>query len=120
MSRGKQNPSALSTHQISHSASRQQRILEAAVKLVRDGGQLVYSTCTFAEAENEAQIRLLIEQGVATPKPVTSLQELETDPGCYRCWPHLHRCAGSFAASLTIQHSHQVKIGKSKRRKKAI
>ena len=120
MSRGKQNPSALSTHQISHSASRQQRILEAAVKLVRDGGQLVYSTCTFAEAENEAQIRLLIDQGVATPKPVTSLQEFETDPGCYRCWPHLHRCAGSFAASLTIQHSHQVKIGKSKRRKQAI
>jgi len=75
MSRGKQNQSALSTHQISHSASRQQRILEAAVKLVRDGGHLVYSTCTFAEAENEAQIRLLIEQGVATPKPVASLQE---------------------------------------------
>tara|TARA_Y100000385_G_scaffold277270_1_gene324016 strand:+ start:303 stop:1661 length:1359 start_codon:yes stop_codon:yes gene_type:complete len=120
MSRGKQNQSALSTHQISHSASRQQRILEAAVKLVRDGGQLVYSTCTFAEAENEAQIRLLIQQGVATPKPIASLQEYQTDPGCYRCWPHVHQCAGSFAASLTIQHSHQAKTGKRQRRRKAI
>ncbi|MGB0761023.1 MAG: methyltransferase RsmF C-terminal domain-like protein [Rubripirellula sp.] len=120
MSRGKQNISALSTHQISHSASRQQRILEAAVKLVRDGGQLVYSTCTFAEEENEAQIRLLIEQGIATPRPIAGLQGHETDPGCYRCWPHVHQCAGSFAASLTIQHSHHAKPGKPKRRKKAV
>ncbi|MCH1440843.1 MAG: SAM-dependent methyltransferase [Rubripirellula sp.] len=120
MSRGKQNQSALSTHQISHSASRQQRILEAAVKLVRDGGQLIYSTCTFAEAENEAQIRLLIEQGVATPRPIAGLQEHETDAGCYRCWPHVHQCAGSFAASLTIQHSHHTEARKPKKRKKVI
>ena len=117
MSRGKQNQSALSAHQIQHSASRQQRILEAAVKLVRDGGQLVYSTCTFAEAENEAQIRWLIEQGVARPRPVAGLQDHETDPGCYRCWPHVHQCAGSFAASLTIQHSATAKTRKAKRRK---
>lgn len=120
MSRGKQSQSALSTHQISHSAARQQRILEAAVRLVRDGGQLIYSTCTFAEAENEAQIRFLIEQGIAIPKPIASLQKHETDPGCYRCWPHIHQCAGSFAASLTIQHSHQARPRKSKRRMKAI
>ena len=118
VSRGKQNQSALSAHQIQHSASRQQRILEAAVKLVRDGGQLVYSTCTFAEAENEAQIRLLIEQGVAQPRPVAGLQKYETEPGCYRCWPHMHQCAGSFAASLTIQHSEPAKTRKAKRKRK--
>ncbi|MAI69309.1 MAG: SAM-dependent methyltransferase [Rhodopirellula sp.] len=118
MSRGKQNQSALSTHQISHSASRQQRILEAAVKLVRDGGHLIYSTCTFAEAENEAQIRLLIKQGIATPRPIAGLQDYETNHGCYRCWPHVHQCAGSFAASLTIQHSQQAKPRKPKRRMK--
>ena len=104
MSRGKQNPSSLSANQIQHNASRQQRILEAAAKLVRDGGHLVYSTCTFAEAENEAQIRWLIKKGIAEPRPVSGLQHHETDPACYRCWPHLHECAGSFAASLTIRH----------------
>ena len=117
MSRGKQNQSSLSAHQIQHSASRQQRILEAAVKLVRDGGHLIYSTCTFAEAENEAQIRLLIEQGVAKPRPVAGLQDHETDSGCYRCWPHLHQCAGSFAASLTIQHSESNQVRKRRRKK---
>ena len=117
MSRGKQNLSALSHHQIQHSASRQRRILEAAVNLVRDGGQLIYSTCTFAEAENEAQIRWLIERGMATPHPVASLQDHETDPACYRCWPHLHRCAGSFAASLTINHCAGAKVRKHRRSK---
>ena len=117
MSRGKQNLSALSNHQIQHSASRQRRILEAAVKLVRDGGQLIYSTCTFAEAENEAQVRWLVEHGMATPNPVESLQDHETDPACYRCWPHLHHCAGSFAASLTINHSAAVKTKKPRRSK---
>jgi len=117
MSRGKQNQSALSANQIQHSASRQQRILEAAVNLVRDGGQLVYSTCTFAEAENEAQIRWLIKQDKAKPRPVAGLQDHETEPGCYRCWPHLHHCAGSFAASLTIQHSATAQPRQAKRKK---
>ncbi len=117
MSRGKQNLSALSPHQIQHSASRQRRILSAAVNMVRDGGQLIYSTCTFAEAENEAQIRWLIELGIATPLPVDSLQNHETDPACYRCWPHVHHCAGSFAASLTINHSATKKAKKHRRSK---
>lgn len=104
MGRGKQRSSALAEHQIQHSASRQRRILDAAVKLLRNGGQLVYSTCTFAEAENEAQVRRLIHKGVARPRDIARLHSYQTEPGCYRCWPHIHQCAGSFAASLTIEH----------------
>ena len=105
MGRGKQKTSALSEHQIQHSASRQRRILDAAAKLVRNGGQLVYSTCTFAEAENEGQIQRLIDSGLATPRPVESLKDYETLSGCYRCWPQIHDCAGSFAASITIHRA---------------
>ncbi len=37
-------------------AARQSRILEAATKMLKAGGKLVYSTCTFAEAEDEGQV----------------------------------------------------------------
>ncbi len=38
-------------------ATRQKRILESATKMLRAGGRLVYSTCTFAPAEDEEQVR---------------------------------------------------------------
>lgn len=103
--RGKQQVSALSSKQIRHSASRQNRILDAAVRLLREGGQLVYSTCTFAQAENEAQAERLIDAGLAQSAPVQRLTAYESGPGCYRVWPHLHDCAGSFVSSLTVQQS---------------
>ena len=39
---------------------RQSKILENAIKLLRPGGILIYSTCTFEECENERQIEILI------------------------------------------------------------
>jgi 16S rRNA C967 or C1407 C5-methylase (RsmB/RsmF family)/NOL1/NOP2/fmu family ribosome biogenesis protein len=105
LARGKQKTGSLSAKQIGHSAIRQNRILDAAVRLVRDGGQLVYSTCTFAEAENEAQVSRLIQSNAATPDPVDSLVEYQTMDGCYRLWPHRDDCAGAFAASLRIDHT---------------
>ncbi|HZD00066.1 MAG TPA: RsmB/NOP family class I SAM-dependent RNA methyltransferase, partial [Actinomycetes bacterium] len=38
------------------SAERQRRLLRHAARLVRPGGVLVYSTCTFAPEENEQQV----------------------------------------------------------------
>tara|TARA_R110002073_G_scaffold256799_4_gene419364 strand:+ start:8879 stop:10255 length:1377 start_codon:yes stop_codon:yes gene_type:complete len=102
LSRKRQSISALSGHQIEHSASRQQRILSAATRLLRPGGKLVYSTCTFAAAENEAQIDGLLGSHDFTAESIPSLQPYASPitPGCYRLWPHQHDCAGSFAASL--------------------
>ena len=37
-------------------ANRQKEILLSATKLLRAGGKLVYSTCTFSEAEDEGQV----------------------------------------------------------------
>ena len=37
-------------------AKRQAEILEAAAKLVRPGGRLLYSTCTFNDVENEGSV----------------------------------------------------------------
>ncbi len=102
LSRGRQSASAMTPRQIMHSAARQTRILSAATRLLRSGGQLIYSTCTFAEAENEQQIRALCGQAVVQPLPIDRLQVYESHDACYRLWPHRHRCAGSFAASVQV------------------
>ena len=109
--KGKQSYSSLSPAAIELNASRQQRILAAAAKLVRPGGRLVYSTCTLATRENEEQIDLFLqshanwEAGVSHPaslKISEALPQLESPirPGSYRLWPHRDRCAGGFAALL--------------------
>lgn len=104
VSRGKQSLAAFSAKQMEHSASRQQRILRAAAQLVKPGGRLVYSTCTFAFAENEAMIdSFRVDHPEWSPVIDSDLSEWACDKheGCYRLWPHRDRCAGAFAAALT-------------------
>lgn len=103
--RGKQSASAFSPAQIAHSAARQARILEAARKLVRPGGRLVYSTCTLAYEENEARVAaLLAERSEWRIRPCDALRPWESPAlaGTYRLWPHRDGCAGAFAAC--VQH----------------
>jgi 16S rRNA C967 or C1407 C5-methylase (RsmB/RsmF family)/NOL1/NOP2/fmu family ribosome biogenesis protein len=55
-----------STDLVQRCALRQDQILESAARLVRPGGLLVYSTCTFAPLENEGTVlRFLERQGGA-------------------------------------------------------
>lgn len=103
VARGKQSLAAFSDKQIEHSAARQQRILRAAAGLVKPGGRLVYSTCTFAVAENEAMIDSFRSEHTDW-SPVRdaklSAWASPSHEGCYRLWPHRDRCAGAFAAAL--------------------
>jgi 16S rRNA C967 or C1407 C5-methylase (RsmB/RsmF family)/NOL1/NOP2/fmu family ribosome biogenesis protein len=117
MSRGKQNPAAMTGKQVQHSALRQNRILDAAVRLLKPGGRLVYSTCTFAVAENESQIRRLIDAGSVIPASVTHLSDYQSHQGCYRLWPHLHDCAGSFAATARLSDSFPAQTIRRSRKK---
>jgi 16S rRNA C967 or C1407 C5-methylase (RsmB/RsmF family) len=103
VARGKQTTASFQPRAIAHCAARQQRILEAAVQLVRPGGRLVYSTCTFSFAENEQQVAQLLRanpdwQSVEMPQlaPWSSAAMA----GCYRLWPHRDGCGGAFAAAL--------------------
>ena len=41
-------------------AERQSRIMREAVKMLKEGGKIVYSTCTFAPAEDEEQVREIL------------------------------------------------------------
>ena len=84
-------------------AERQKEILAEAVKMVRPGGRLVYSTCTFEPAENEEMITWLLET-----YPEWEAGEVRSHdgivegsvPGTLRLWPHLLQGEGHFAALL--------------------
>ena len=83
-------------------AARQQRILSQAEKLVKPGGILIYSTCTFNELENEANVRWFLETGNFAFRNL-QLDEawgvVEKELG-YQCYPDRVRGEGFFMAVL--------------------
>lgn len=85
----------------------QESILEAAHKCLKDGGSIVYSTCTFCVDEDENQIRRFIErhpeyQVKAHPEieGVTHNGEDSILPGSMRIWPHLSEGDGHFCVHI--------------------
>ncbi|MBO4749234.1 MAG: RsmB/NOP family class I SAM-dependent RNA methyltransferase [Lachnospiraceae bacterium] len=89
---------------------RQDEILSQAAKMLRPGGRLVYSTCTFAEVENEGSIGRFLENHPEFSK-VTGLsfraaedQEIAFD-GMLRLYPHRLRGEGHFLAVLEKEGS---------------
>ena len=101
--RGQQSVFAFSEDRVAHAAARQRRILAAAAALVGPGGRLVYSTCTFAAAENEHVIAaFLAEHPAWQVEPVADLAAWQSPlaPGGYRLYPHRDRCAGAYAVRL--------------------
>lgn len=82
-------------------ARRQGEILSSAAKLVRPGGRLVYSTCTFAPAEDEGAVAAFLEAHPEfTPEPVEAPWFTPGENASYRMWPHKLLGEGHFAAVL--------------------
>ena len=95
------------------SAERQRALLADAAALVRPGGVLVYSTCTFAPEENEQQVagflaahpdwellQLPAHQGFTPGRPDWSADGLPELARTVRLWPHHLRGEGHFIAKL--------------------
>ena len=82
-------------------ARRQAEVLDAGARLLRPGGRLVYSTCTFAPEENELTIQAFLQRN-----PDYSLENISAPwftpagPGQFRLWPHKLLGEGHFAAVL--------------------
>ena len=82
-------------------ARRQSAILESGARLVRPGGRLVYSTCTFATEENEQVIaRFLADHPEFTPEELEAPWFAKGANGSFRMWPHKLLGEGHFAAVL--------------------
>ncbi len=92
-------------------ARRQAEILDSAADMLRPGGRLVYSTCTFSPEENEGSVSAFLDR-----HPDYSVETVSApwfSPGrpawadgrealshTFRLWPHLLRGEGHFAAVL--------------------
>jgi 16S rRNA (cytosine967-C5)-methyltransferase len=106
---------------IARQAERQRAILLAALKALKPGGRLVYSTCSLEVEENEQVVEAIL--GIypkATLQPIGPLLErlsatgIVTDAGkaaltesaltgrYLRTVPGIHPCDGFFAAVLTV------------------
>lgn len=70
-------------------AARQKEILDNAAVMLKPGGVIVYSTCTFSKEENEDVIEYFLER-----HPDFTLEEME------RFWPHKLDGEGHFVAKL--------------------
>ena len=82
-------------------AHRQAEILHSGAALVRPGGRLVYSTCTFAPEENEMAVaEFLAQHPEFTPEQADAPWFVPTENGGFRLWPHKLRGEGHFAAVL--------------------
>lgn len=93
-------------------AARQDGILDQAAAMVRPGGRLVYSTCTFAPEEDEGSVSRFLERH--PDFTVTAVEAPWFDAGhpewtenghpdtvhTVRLWPHRLRGEGHYAAVL--------------------
>ena len=82
-------------------ARRQAEILDSGAKMVRPGGRLVYSTCTFAPEEDELAIAAFLERHPEfEPEIVEAPWFVPVENGSHRMWPHKLLGEGHFAAVL--------------------
>ena len=98
-------------------AARQARMLDSALRTVKVGGQVVYSTCTLSPQEDELVLASILEKfsgliriddlSGKLPAPAPSIREFDDQRLPYeirhslRLWPHTFGTAGFFAARLT-------------------
>jgi len=87
---------------VKHCAERQRRILTDAWNTLKEGGYLLYSTCTYNREENEDNIQWLINRLGAERLPVPLQPDwkvTESDYG-YRFFPHKTKGEGFFISLL--------------------
>jgi 16S rRNA (cytosine967-C5)-methyltransferase len=109
----------LHLEELPRQAERQQAILQAALRAVRPGGRVVYSTCSLEPEENEQvvaavlketpnarlislapRIEALSGEGILTPSGAESLHRCLTPEGTLRLLPGAFHTDGFFIAEI--------------------
>ena len=116
----RKNPDVLEEWSMEHVegvAGVQKGILERALQVTREGGTVVYSTCTFAPEENEAVLDYALTEAHADCRLASFDLGLETRPGvtewqgrsyddavrkARRIYPHHNDTGGFFVAKLEV------------------
>lgn len=91
-------------------SSLQRRLLESAIKSLKMGGVLVYSTCSLTPEENEIVIDELLKKHEVRLEEIpygdpalTKIGEVKLSKElrkARRFYPHRHRCSGFFVAKI--------------------
>ena len=84
-------------------ADRQDGILDCAYEMLRPGGRMVYSTCTFAPEEDEGSVHRFLERhpDCQIAEGIDSEGFIHDKEGCIRLFPHKIEGEGHFAAVIT-------------------
>lgn len=126
----RKEPQAADEWSESHTIScgiRQKNILDDAYKMLKCGGYIIYSTCTFSYDENEAVVMYMAEKYNMEICDIQCLDMLSSGIGdfpnikkCRRVFPHKHNGEGHFTALLrkTEQTANIPKKAKKKEGKK--
>lgn len=93
-------------------AARQRRILAAALEVLKPGGILAYSTCTFNQIENESNAQWLSESFGLRPLPLSTPPEWGMKHTAWgtHCYPHRVRGEGFFIALFQKPDAIQPKL----------
>ena len=93
-----------SEESVTELTTKQAAILDAAAKLVRPGGRVVYATCSLLTAENDAVVEGFLarhpEFTLTPASAVLAKQGIAVDGDFLRLLPHRHNTDGFFAAIL--------------------
>lgn len=102
-------------------SQRQQRILADIWPCLKDGGILIYSTCSFSQQEDEAIVQWMQDeyQALVKPIPIEESWGIVTSEKGYRFWPDKVKGEGFFLACLQKQTPEEEVAVKTKRKVEA-
>ena len=92
-------------------AALQREILEDAVKMLANGGELVYSTCTWAPEENEEIVAWLLDEFPLELVDIPKLNGMTPGidyPETARMYPHHFKGEGQFVAKFRFVGEHKL------------
>ncbi len=112
----RKEPQAVDEWSVNHTLScavRQKNILDDAYKMVKQGGYIMYSTCTFSYDENEAVVQYMLNKYNMELCHIDGLDALSHGIGngmeeCRRVFPHKQKGEGHFAALLKRREENAV------------
>lgn len=101
-----------SEENVKHCSLRQQRIVQDLLPALKEGGVLIYSTCSYSAAENEAVCDELVKEHVLEPlrlqlKEAWGIMETQSSEKAwgYRFFPHKVKGEGFFIACFRKKES---------------
>ena len=122
----RKEPQAVEEWSVNHTLScavRQKNILDDAYKMLKCGGYIMYSTCTFSYDENELVVQYMIDKYNMQLCHIDGLDMLSNGIGegmqdCRRIFPHRNKGEGHFMALLRrTEESKPAKVHQKKKEK---